>query len=77
MQVGAALGLAVLGALLAADGDGGAVADTLYATALPNRLLQDLQEAPHRALLQVELSASGYWFPRTRDLPPPPPPPPN
>lgn len=52
-QVGAALALAVLGGLLAADADGGTVADALYATALPSRLLQDLQDVPHRALLQV------------------------
>ena len=47
------MALAVLGAMLVADADGTVVANEVYATSLPNRLLQDLVDVPHRALLQV------------------------
>ena len=81
-QVAAALGLAVLGAMLGANSDGDALVQALYATALPNQLLQDLQDAPHRALLQVRrpgqrlcrgsiaMIASGRTWQETLDTPP-------
>jgi hypothetical protein len=47
------MALTALGAMVGIDGDGVAVADELYAAALPARLLQELADAPYRALLQV------------------------
>ena len=51
------MALIVLGAMVGVDGDGMAVADELYAVGLPARLLQELADAPHRALLQVSCPA--------------------
>jgi len=51
--VGAAVALSTLGTMVGADGDGIAVLEELYSAGLPARLLQELTEAPHRALLQA------------------------
>ena len=51
--MGATVALTTLGAMVGADGDGVAVLDELYAAGLPARLLQELADAPHRALLQA------------------------
>ena len=48
----AARGLSTLCTLLAAD-PGGVAADEVYRTALPGRVLQELQEGAHAALTQV------------------------
>ena len=47
------MALTALGAMVGADADGASVVDELYAAGLPARLLQDLAEAPHRALMQA------------------------
>ena len=54
-QVGATVALSTLGVMVGADGDGVAVLDELHSAGLPARLLQELAEAPHRALLQARL----------------------
>ena len=52
-QVGATVALSTLGTMVGADSDGIAVLDELYSAGLPARLLQELTQAPHRALLQA------------------------
>ena len=47
------MALTTLGAMVGVDDGGAAVADELYAVGLPARLLLELADAPHRALLQV------------------------
>lgn len=50
------LALTLLGVLVAADSSGD-VTTSIFATGLPERLLQDLVDVPHQAFYRVRVSA--------------------
>ena len=52
LQLARTLAMTVLGALVSSDSSG-TVLRTVHQTGLPDRILQDLVDTPHKALLQV------------------------
>lgn len=55
------LALTLLGVLVAADSSGD-VTTSIFATGLPERLLQDLVDIPHKAFYQVMISRPNGVF---------------
>ncbi len=53
MQVAKILALTLLGALISADSVGN-ITLAVYATGLPERILQDIVDTPHEALIEVQ-----------------------
>jgi len=54
LKVARMLALTLLGVLVSADSNGGVTA-SIFATGLPERVLQDIADTPHQAFFQVNM----------------------